>query len=196
MNYRHTVNWWCKREKAWSDSFSIIIKTFKPLKKIGILISKKTSHSLAEFIYYLMVLLQYVVHFCYIFTCYSFDDISFVVRRMKAGTTACLGIIGKGCTSCQWILSIDQKASSQTKVCNLFRAHINNLHLLKNIFQYICTKLNSEKHVFIDYIIMRKLFKNIEKKSMFEEEGIAHQWFKTHPQCWMRIYWTLVHIHY
>lgn len=31
---------------------------------------------------------------------------------------------------------------------------------------------------------------------MFEEEGIAHQWFKTHSQHLMRIYWTLIHIHY
>lgn len=31
---------------------------------------------------------------------------------------------------------------------------------------------------------------------MFEEKGIAHQWFKTHLQHLMRIYWTLIHIYY
>lgn len=31
---------------------------------------------------------------------------------------------------------------------------------------------------------------------MFEEEGIAHQWSKTHPQHLIRIYWTLIYKYY
>lgn len=31
---------------------------------------------------------------------------------------------------------------------------------------------------------------------MFEEEGITHQWSKTHPKHLIRIYWTLIYKYY
>lgn len=46
------------------------------------------------------------------------------------------------------------------------------------------------------HYLEKALQKYSEKKSMFEEEGIAPQWFKTHPQHLMRIYWTLIYTYY
>lgn len=55
---------------------------------------------------YLVVFLQDVVHFSYIFTCDRLDDVSFVVGSVEARSAASLGVIGDGCTPCQGILPV------------------------------------------------------------------------------------------
>lgn len=53
---------------------------------------------------YLVVFFQDVVHFGHIFTRNGLDDVSFVVGCVEPGSTACLGIVGKGCASGQGVL--------------------------------------------------------------------------------------------
>lgn len=55
---------------------------------------------------YLVVFLQDVVHLGHIFACNGLDDVSFVIGRVEPSSTACLGVVGEGCTPGQGILPV------------------------------------------------------------------------------------------
>lgn len=74
----------------------------------------------------------------------------------------------------------------------LIRTNIKHLHLFLNLLQYICTELNSAKHIITDHVILTNHFKNTLRTKECLGEGVAHQWFKSHSQRWMRIYCTLL----
>lgn len=46
------------------------------------------------------------MHFGDIFTRDGLDDVSFVVGSVESSSTACLGVVGKGCTPGQGILPV------------------------------------------------------------------------------------------
>lgn len=64
----------------------------------------------------------------------------------------------------------------------LIRTNINHLHLFLNLLQYICTELNSAKHVITDHVILTNHFKNTLRTKESLGEGVVHQWFKSHSQ--------------
>lgn len=64
--------------------------------------------------FYLMILLQDVVHLSHIFTGDDLDDILLVVGGVKARATAALGVTRDRCASCQRVLQEDRRVTHHT----------------------------------------------------------------------------------